>query len=283
MPKKRDRGLTWLDPSDLDQIEWAANYLQERRMALQEYSRRLKYERLSFMDLIHIGDDFEREIDGGGLLADSLIKLLQDMKGAARAAKMRKKQKKSGARKIKIGSEASSRLAVLAKMEAMSEEIFLEKLIDRSYKAKERAEKRNGTHSKLSTLPPIHVVSVEELKSHFCDEDQSPHSRKPESPLPSPLVSAHIEKATSDKCEATEATSVTGKSEERDSKVILEAEAAVFFTSPDALPPSPLSESSDALVSCEISDSRFKADLPKSPAQTTIMEAMRAKAKVKQP
>lgn len=280
MPKKRDRGLTWLDESDLDQIEWAANYLQARRNALLEYSRRLNYERLYFMDLIQIGDDFERRIEGGGLLADSLIKLLQDMKGAARAAKARKKQKESGARKIKIGSEASNRLEVLAKLEAMSEEAFLEKLIEHSYKTKKKQAERKGAQRKPSIRPPIPSITIDELQSNFRDRDHSPHPKKTESPISSPSVDTHIEEAKPDKGDATEASSVTSKSTERDTT--LDAEAAVFLASPDDAPVEPLSENSDSPIHSVQDNSLSKMEAPlKSTVQEGIMNAMRAKTRAK--
>jgi hypothetical protein len=187
MSRKRTPGLRWLDREDNDQIIWAENYLQERWRQLEPYSRHLGHEYYNYDRLLQIGDDLEHAVRAGGAISDSLKKFLQDMKAAARGAKARKKKRESGTRYVAISSEADQKLATLAAQQGISESSVLERLIERSFKAKARASKQSKTE--LSNTPsPFERPSLADMKEFFQGDELSTNQMEQGSMHPTPSV-----------------------------------------------------------------------------------------------
>lgn len=275
MPRKRVRGLGWLNRRDADQIFWAANYLRDRRKELRPYSRHLDVEEYGYDDLIAIGEDLERKIESGGSEARSIEKLLQDMKAAARGAKARKKQRESGARKVVISGKAGKQLAALAASQKMSEGSLLEKLIERSFKAKTRASKRTG--HKVRPLEPLNQgVSLEEIKSFLGGEGlRTGHQEIDPSDLP----------LQPDGNEYDAAGAITPLVASNDLAKLESDDDGVAGLPPNT-PPIPvvqLAEDSNSLPPVDTNDQLLSktGQRPNSSAQSTIINAMRDMKKVK--
>jgi len=133
-----DTLLSWLDPKDREQHQWAVNYLQNRIDNAKSYFRAPKHGDYRFDELLSIGEAIEADFGQNAEFEEEYGKLLASMKKAWAMQNKRRAKKAAGARSIELDPETAEMLAALATSKGVDEGAYLQQLMKNPY-AKLRA------------------------------------------------------------------------------------------------------------------------------------------------
>lgn len=128
-----DTVLSWLDPEDREQHQWAVSYLRKRIRNAKSYFQTRRGRDYEFDELLSIGEAIEADFGQDAEFETKRGKLLANMKKAWSAQSRRDSKKASGFRSIELTPETSEMLAALATSADVGEDQYLQKLMKKPY------------------------------------------------------------------------------------------------------------------------------------------------------
>lgn len=145
MGRKREPGLEWLEPENLNQRQWARDYLLLRgRTKHFEYREKVQPDTpYSHEEMLKIGGKIEQEDE------DEAYKLFQGMKRAWRQERSRQRKKETGHKAclFTLNGQTKDKLKQMAKELDTDATALLEKLITKAYKAHQRKQDEQSSKS----------------------------------------------------------------------------------------------------------------------------------------
>lgn len=128
-----DTLLSWLDPKDREQHQWAVNYLRKQIDNAESYFGALRLREYEFDELLRIGEAIEVGFSQNAELEGKRRKLLANMKKAWAMQNKRRAKKALGVDSIELDPETAEMLAALATSKGMDKGAYLRELMKNPY------------------------------------------------------------------------------------------------------------------------------------------------------